>query len=198
VTLNSMINALKPCNTCDVHIAQLIGGLGPPEAEEHATGLCRRMAHLLNARLTLLPAPGIVDSIDVRNLYLSDSHVRKAFEMFSKISLAFLGIGSTSPTAWTVENNVLSRYELQTLREQGAVGETALRFFDSQGKPVQSSLDDRLIGISLEQLKQIPRRVGMAGGPEKLEVVHAALLGGVMNVLITDHVSAQRLLSQVS
>ncbi len=194
VTLNSMINALKPCDTCDVHVVQMVGGLGPPEAEEHATGLCRRMAHLLNGRLTLLPAPGIVDSSEVRDVYLSDRHVRKAFDMFAKIDVAFLGIGAASPTAWIMQNDVLDQSELEALRRQGAVGETALRFFDAQGQPVHSSLDDRLIGISLEQLRQVPRRVGMAGGPQKQEVVHAALMGGLLTVLITDQLTARYLL----
>ena len=195
VTLNSMINALKPCSTCDVHVVQMVGGLGPPEAEEHATGLCRRMAQLLNGRLTLLPAPGLVDNADVREVYLSDSHVRKAFEMFEHIDIAFLGIGAASPTAWIMQNGVLTLEELQGLVRQGAVGETALHFFDAQGQLIPSSIEDRLIGISLEQLKRIPRLVGMAGGHEKHHVIRAALQGGLVNVLITDQLTAQYLLS---
>jgi DNA-binding transcriptional regulator LsrR (DeoR family) len=195
VTLNSMISALKPCDTCDVHVVQLVGGLGAPEAEEHATGLCRRMAQLLNGRLTLLPAPGIVDNAAIRDVYVSDSHVSRAVNMFSLIDVAFLGIGAASPTAWIMQNNVLTQAELRLLREQGAVGETALRFFDARGQVVHSSFDERVIGITLDQLKQIPRRVGMVGGPEKLDVIHAALVGGLVNVLITDHLSARRLLN---
>lgn len=194
VTLNSMISALKPCETCDVHVVQMVGGLGPPEAEEHATGLSRRMAQLLNGRLTLLPAPGIVDNAAIRDVYLTDSHVSKAINTFAQIDVAFMGIGAASPTAWIMQNDVLTQDELRTLRDQGAVGETALRFFDSHGNAVQSTLDDRVIGITLDQLRQIPRRVGMVGGPEKLIVTRGALLGGLINVLITDHRSAQRLL----
>jgi DNA-binding transcriptional regulator LsrR (DeoR family) len=152
------------------------------------------MSQLLNGRLTLLPAPGIVDNDEVRDVYLSDSHVRKAFDMFAQINVAFLGIGAASPTAWIMQNDVLSQQELEALRRQGAVGETALRFFDAQGSAVRSSLDDRLIGISLDQLKQTPRLVGMAGGPDKAEVIRAALLGRLVNVLITDHFSAQQLM----
>ncbi len=194
VTLNSMISALKPCETCDVHVVQMVGGLGPPEAEEHATGLCRRMAQLLNGRLTLLPAPGIVDRAEVRDVYLSDSHVRRAVEGFNQINVALLGIGAASPTAWIMQNDVLTPGELQALRENGAVGETALRFFDGRGHAVNSVLDDRVIGITLDQLRQIPRLVGMAGGPEKRDAVHAALCGGFVNVLITDQLSARQLL----
>lgn len=196
ITLNNLVGALKPCEACDVHVVQMVGGLGPPEAEEHATGLCRRMAHLLNGGLTLLPAPGIVDRAEVRDVYLSDSHVRRAVTMFDQINVAFLGLGAASPAAWIMQNDVLTQDELSDLRARGAVGETALRFFDERGQAVPSFLDDRLIGITLEQLRQVPRLVGMAGGPDKYEVVHAALTGGFVNVLITDQWCARHLLAR--
>ncbi|WP_119066288.1 sugar-binding transcriptional regulator [Aggregatilinea lenta] len=195
VTLNSMINALQRCEACNVHVVQMVGGLGPPEAEEHATGLCRRMAQMLNGKLTLLPAPGLVDNAHVKEVLLSDSYVRNAFQMFSRISIAFLGIGAASPTSWIMRNDVLTAEELNALRAQGAVGETALRFFDAQGQPVDAPLNDRILGITLEQLKQIDRVVGMVGGPEKVDVVRAALRGHLIDVLITDHRSAQSLLN---
>lgn len=195
VTLNSMINALKPIDDAgDVHIVQLVGGLGPPEAEEHTTALCRRMAQLLNGRLTLLPAPGIVDSATIQDVFMSDSHVKKAISMFSEIDVAYLGIGAASPSAWIMQNDVLTPEELQTLRDLGAVGETALRFFDTHGRVIESPLNSRVIGIELDQLTQIPRRVGMAGGPEKWTVIRAGLVGRLINVLITDRFSAQHLI----
>ncbi|MBI5960664.1 MAG: sugar-binding transcriptional regulator [Chloroflexi bacterium] len=194
VTLNSMVTALKPCEVCDAHIVQMVGGLGPPEAEEHATGLCRRMARLLNGKLTLLPAPGLVDSAQVRDVYLSDSHVRKAYETFEQINVAFLGIGAASSTSWIMQNEVLTQSELKHLHAQGAVGETALRFFDQAGQPVPSPLNERVIGITLEQLKQIQRVVAMVGGPEKHEVVRSALTGKFIDVLVTDQSTAQYLL----
>lgn len=195
VTLNSMINAMQRGDACNVHVVQMVGGLGPPEAEEHATGLCRRMAQLLNGKLTLLPAPGLVDNARVKEVLLSDSYVRNAFQMFSRISVAFLGIGAASPTSWIVRNDVLNAEELAQLRAAGAVGETALRFFDAQGQPVDAALNDRILGITLDELKQIDRVVGMVGGPEKVDVVRAALHGHLIDVLITDHISAQRLLT---
>lgn len=194
VTLNSMVNTLRRCEACNVQVVQLVGGLGPPEAEEHATRLCHRMADLLNGKLTLLPAPGIVDNVQVRDVFLSDTHVRQAFDMFDHINVAFLGIGAASPTAWIMQNEVLTPQEMSALRHQGAVGETALRFFDAYGERIESVLDDRIIGITFQQLKQVPRVVGMAGGPEKNEVVRAALVGGLVDVLITDNLLAKQLL----
>jgi DNA-binding transcriptional regulator LsrR (DeoR family) len=48
-------------------------------------------------------------------------------------------------------------------------------------------LDDRVIGVTFDQLKKIPCVVGVAGGLHKLEVVRAALRGGWLDALVTDH-----------
>jgi len=50
------------------------------------------------------------------------------------------------------------------------------------------------MGIPPERLRSIPRRVGIAGGERKLSAIRAALLGGWVNVLITDLSMARRLL----
>ncbi len=195
VTLNAMINALQPCEASDVHVVQMIGGLGPPEAEEHATDLCRRMSRLLDSKLTLIPAPGLVDDPEVKNALLADIHVQNAFEMFRQITLAFIGIGSSSTTSFIRHHNILNDEDLAHLRSLGAVGETALRFFDVEGQTVFSELEERVIGITIDELKQIPRVVGMAGGPQKRAVVRAALRGKLVDVLITDQILAQSLVN---
>ena len=57
------------------------------------------------------------------------------------------------------------------------------------------TLDARVIGIELGQLKRVPRAIGVAGGPSKTLAIRAALLGGWINCLITDRWTAERLLA---
>jgi DNA-binding transcriptional regulator LsrR (DeoR family) len=67
-------------------------------------------------------------------------------------------------------------------------------FFDSAGSLVPSDLDDRVVGIDADTLRQIPRRIGIAGGESKHTAIRAALSGGWVNVLITDTGTAAALL----
>lgn len=198
-TLSHMVAALQPRRTPEAHVVQIIGGLGQPESEVHATDLCRRLAQLLHCKLTLLPAPGIVDHEQVKNALLSDSHVRRAFDLFSQITVAYVGIGAPTPDSVLMrDGTILTRQEVSKLIEKGVVGDIALRFFDTNGQPVNSEVDQRVIGISLEQLRKVRRVVGVAGGPEKVAVLRGALHGGLINVLITDHVTAKILLAKES
>lgn len=194
-TLNSMVAAMRPISLPNVNVVQIIGGLGQPEAEIHATDLCHRLARALNGQLTLLPAPGIVGSQQAREVLLADTYVRRAVEMFSRLDLAFVGIGAPTPESLMMrDGSILSAHEMELLLHNGAVGDIALRFFDGLGQPVGSDIDQRVIGITLEQLKRVPRVVGIAGGAEKHRAVRGALAGRLVHVLITDSVTAGKLL----
>ncbi len=105
-----------------------------------------------------------------------------------------MGIGALEPlTLLARSGNVFSPQELEVLRAQGAVGDICLRFFDTAGRPVATPLDARVIGMRLEQLRRVPRVVGDAGGRQKLAAIRGALVGGWINVLITDRFSAAEL-----
>jgi DNA-binding transcriptional regulator LsrR (DeoR family) len=63
---------------------------------------------------------------------------------------------------------------------------------------VKSDLDQRVIGIPAAEIMSIPRRIGVAGGTRTLAALKGALLGGWVDVLITDSVAAQQLVGDWS
>ena len=63
------------------------------------------------------------------------------------------------------------------------------------GTLVNSDLDSRVVGIDPVTFRAIPRRIGMAGGARKHDAIRAAVLGGWVNVLVTDVGTAQALLA---
>ncbi len=129
-----------------------------------------------------------------RQLYLQDPFVCETIERFDSVTLALIGIGSLEPSDLLASSgNVFSAQELQALRDQGAVGDVCLRYFDADGAPVQTPLNDRVIGMELEQLRKVKRSVGIAGGERKQAAIRGALRGGYINVLITDLHTAEAL-----
>lgn len=194
-TISGMVAALEAKAYPDVQVVQMTGGIGKPESETYADELCHRLARLLSCRLVLLPAPGVVKDQRLREVYLTDNHVQMAFSLFSKITLAFVGIGSpTSQTILARDSSILTQAYLDDVLARGAVGDIALRFFDQYGQYVPSEMNERVIGINLENLKAIPRLVGVAGGPTKVHAIRGALRGEVVDVLITDRATAEALL----
>jgi DNA-binding transcriptional regulator LsrR (DeoR family) len=198
-TLSWMVSAIRPQPTPRAKIVQIIGGLGQPTANVHATDLSRRLAGALGCELALLPAPGIMDSRQSKEAVLSDSHIQHALSLFKDITVAYVGIGAPTPDSVLVrDGSIITRAEIDQLVALGAVGDIALRFFDAQGDPLRSELDERVIGITLDELRHVDRVVGVAGGPGKLAAVRGALLGGYIDVLITDQRMARLLLEPAS
>ncbi|TVP97715.1 MAG: sugar-binding transcriptional regulator [Balneolaceae bacterium] len=196
-TLSAMVESMMPVPTQGVRIVQLLGGVGPPEAKEHAIDLTRRIAQLLDGRPILLQAPGIVNSPQARQVLLADRRVGEALELFPKIDIAFAGIGaiSTNPVLQKDNPELFVKVKKEIL-ESNAIGDISLNFFDSDGNPVNTVFKDLFIGISLEEMKKVKTVVGIAGGDEKFEAILGALQGKHINVLITDHKTAIKLISQ--
>ena len=108
--------------------------------------------------------------------------------------VALLGIGIPLHGSVVAQSDILSKEEIIQFMDDGAVGDIALRFFDRNGRPMEHEVNDRTIGLSLQQLKKIPRRIGVAGGEGKVDVIRGALLGKQINVLVTDDRTATQLL----
>ena len=199
-TLLAMVDAMHPVSGVkDVRVIQILGGGGDPAAEGHATHLVRRLTDLLHGEGTFLPAPSSVGSAEARDVLVQDPYVARALNLWYDLDVAYIGIGGQETSGLLASSgNVFSPDELRTVREAGAVGDIGLRYLRADGSPVDTPLDDRVIGIELEQLKRAPRSIAVAGGPAKTEAIHAALVGGWINCLITDTHTAERLLQMGS
>jgi DNA-binding transcriptional regulator LsrR (DeoR family) len=195
--LLAMVNAMHPAQKWKgSRVVQILGGVGNPTAEVHATSVTRRLADLIGGEAILLPAPGVVGSRNAREVLMKDRFVRDALDLFPSVTLALVGIGATKPSrALASSGNVFSSEELNRLATKGAVGDICLRFFNQAGQPVVTELNDRVISMDLAQLRAIPRVVGVAGGKRKIDAIRGALAGKLISVLITDLRSAEQLLA---
>jgi DNA-binding transcriptional regulator LsrR (DeoR family) len=193
--LLATVDAMHPSPRAKgARVVQILGGIGHPGAEVHATHLTQRLADLVSGSATLLPAPGAVGSVEARQVMLNDRYVLEAVALFKSITVALVGIGAVEPSKLlAASGNVFSSHELESLASRGAVGDICLRFFDARGVPVITPLNDRVIAIELEDLERANRVVGVAGGRRKTAAIRGALRGRWINVLITDRATAERL-----
>ncbi len=197
-TLLAMADAMHPISRqTDAHVVQILGGVGSPSAETHANRLTGRLASLTNGVAHSLPAPGVVGSADSLRVMMEDQFIQQTLSLFDSVTLALVGIGSVEPSALLASSgNIFSPKELDQLLAQGAVGDICLRFFDESGQPVVTPLNERVVGLHLEQLRNVSRAVGIAGGERKVAAIRGALGGGWINVLITDRYTAENLLTK--
>lgn len=195
-TLLAMVTVLtrRPQAVADT-VTQVIGGVGIPAAQVQATRLTEQLAALTGGRPLFLPTPGVV-SAALRDAMLAEPYVTHVVEAWKDLTVLLAGIGSLEPSPLLQSSgNAIAESDQEALRTLGAVGDICLRFFDAEGRHVDSSLDARVVGIDPLTLLAVPRRVGVAGGPRKHSAIRAAVLGGWINVLVTDIETAETLLA---
>lgn len=195
-TLLAMVDAMHPLpRSISAQVVQILGSVGSPAAETHAAHLTRRMASLTRGGRRFCHA-GVTGSAEMARIYIEDPFVRPAIAQLMS-PLALVGIGTVEPSKLlTSSGNIFNAQELELLRGAGGVN-GCLRFFDQDGLPVQTPLNDRVIGMRLEQLRSVARSVGIAGGRRKMHAIRGALAGRWINVLITDRRTAEALVAEV-
>jgi DNA-binding transcriptional regulator LsrR (DeoR family) len=191
-TLLATVDSMRPRHSheCD-SVVQVLGGLGQPSAQARATHMVGRLVQVTCATATYLPAPGLVATAQTRRALMREDSIAAAVRAFPDLTVLLVGIGSLMPSPLLrASGNAVSPQDEDLLRKVGAVGDVCMRYFGADGDPVESHLDDRVLGIDRRTLRQIPRRIGVAGGRRKHEAIRAALLGGWINTLVTDSATA--------
>ena len=194
-TVLAMVDRLRPFTTRGAtEVVQLLGGVGAPEAQSHSNRILGELARMLGAEPVYVPAPGIVAGPAIRDSLLADPSMQEVTRHWRELTMAIMGVGSIEPSSvLATSGNAFAADERVDLMADGAVGDICHRIFRTDGSLVRGSLDDRIIAIPVEDLREIPRRVGIAGGPRKLEAIRGALAGGWVTTLITDLRTAEAL-----
>jgi len=156
-----------------------------------------KIADKLGGYCHFILAPAIVDSPAIRSALLSDKRVVHSLEMAASADIALVGLGATGESSAMLKMGFVREETLAELKAKGAVGDILGRYYDSQGNQVSSVLDDRVIGLSLEQLGKIKRVVAVAGGEEKVQPIIGALKGKYIDCLVTDEETARAVLEKI-
>jgi len=171
-----------------VVVVPAIGGLNDEQPWVQTNEIARRIAARLQGSVLLLHAPA-VPSAELRDSLLTDESIRAALTRWDDAAAALVGIGAWS-RAQPEPPSILSM-DAKTLR--ASAGDVAGRMFDAEGAPIAYAAESRLLGISREQLARVRRRIGVAVGTQKVEAIVAAARSSLVNVLVTDIITASAL-----
>ncbi len=145
------------------------------------------------ARTYHLPAPILARTADAAAAFNADPGVRQTLQLAAGAQLLIAGVGAVAAGSGILADTLTER-ERGQLTKRGAVGDISARFFDSAGRAVESTVDQRVVGMSLRGLARIPQRVAVGFGSQKITPLRAALSAGLMNHLVTDVDTARTLL----
>lgn len=180
-------------NTENLTVTQLIGSGKESETQMGVDNMVYRLAEKLHAKAEILYAPVIVASDEAKKAYMEDVFCKETYSVMKNCTIAVVGIG-TAQSQW---KHMVALYDKDDAEQsrwaENVVGEVCTHFYDKDGNEVEPPFRNRIISIALKDYKNIPLRVGIAGGAEKVDAIRAALTGGYINALITDAETAKLL-----
>jgi DNA-binding transcriptional regulator LsrR (DeoR family) len=174
----------------ELKVVPLVGGMGRKLVEIHSNLLAYQLAQKMNSFCSYLYAPAMVESQDLKQRLIESEDIAMVLEEGRNVEMAVVGIGNPYEGSTMSTMNYLTEEDLKSLQEAGAAGDIGSRFFDAQGNQVNHRLNDLVIGLDLNEFKNIPEVIGIVEGSHKAVSVKAALAGGYLNVLIIDDVTA--------
>jgi DNA-binding transcriptional regulator LsrR (DeoR family) len=197
-TVNEVVKALPAKVNVKLDVVQITGGLNQMALDINPIDLVRRVAERYDAASHVLYAPAFVRDQVARQALLSDVNIHKTIEMFDRVNVALSGIGAFSSRTYSnlLKSGYVNNGELERLKELKAVGDVFAHIFDIQGTICDSTLDQMLIGMDVQRLKNVQYSIGVAGGVQKSIAILGALRGRFINVLVTDHNTALDILEK--
>ena len=146
----------------------------------------------------MIPAPLRVSSPEVAEILKRESSVRDVILAATAADVAVVGIGSVNQKrdATILRSGYISEGEQLMFARKGAVGDILGFFLQADGKRVEGlEIHRELLGVTLDELAQLPTIIGAAGGVEKADAIYAALKGRRINGLVTEETTARAVLA---
>ena len=184
-TMLALAASIGPTRLADLSVVQVTGGSGG-EAEFSPEVCVARLATALGARSVNISAPALVSSPEIRDVLMREPLLKAQFDCARRLDKIVFGISSSRLGATIHRSGLFGREDLADPSLQRAVAVVAGRFIDDRGIPVHGRVDERTIGLTLDEIARVRFRIAVAGGPEKTTAILAALRGRHANVLITD------------
>ncbi|MCJ7735209.1 MAG: sugar-binding transcriptional regulator [Anaerolineales bacterium] len=195
-TVQAVMQSLDATREYDVEIVPILGSI-QGELQSDMNYLAVNMGDRLGAKSYQLHAPVFVENRESCEALKSMEPVKKILDIGRNADVALLGVGTVDPKASRlVQYTALSIEEMNSIADDcGGVGEISAHVYNIDGHPCSEDYSGRIIGLTLDEIRNIPYRIGIASSAAKSLPIYGALRGGYLHALITDEAAARGVLN---
>jgi lsr operon transcriptional repressor len=87
--------------------------------------------------------------------------------------------------------------EAQQLADRGVVGDVLGTYFDEDGRVIGPEMHGHLVGLTLEDLRNIPTVMAVVSEKGKAKAILGALRTGVIHILVTESDNAMEVVRMI-
>lgn len=177
----------------DLTVVQLLGSR--PAALDFAAEACTTMvAQKLGGLSINLHVPLLLSSKKLRDMLCEEPVIAAQLAALASCNKTVLACGTCDVDAHIVQTGLVDAASLQGYIEKGATGVVCGRLIDETGQHIPAAMEDRMIGVSLDQMRGKEMALLVAAGEGRAGPARAAILGGYVTHLATSASIAEELL----
>lgn len=143
-----------------------------------------------------ISAPLVVDEPSTARDLMRQPEIAEVLAMADKLDIALVAIGAWKPNESTVWQKV-GQADRDDGTNAGAVAEISGRLVGADGQSVQTALDSRTISVTLTQLANAGKVIGVAHGIARVDAVIAAVRGRFITCLVVDGALADAVIARL-
>ena len=194
-TLAALISEMGHKELNNITCLPMIGGpSGKLPSEYHVNTITYEAAKKINGRALLIDSPAIPETPALKKSLMENTFNQELVSLWSKLDVAVFGIGSPYLQAKDHWRQFYGEDVLAALAEKEVAGDIVSRFYNQAGEQILSPLDNRIIGIQLNELKKAKIRLALAESLDKAKAILGALYGGYVTTLVTTEETAQEII----
>ena len=193
-TIKAVSLAMTKGDFQGVTVCQMIGSMVSsrvPTSEDCAI----RIAANLGAECYTLHAPAVLSSERLARELVAEPTIAAQLDRLKSLDLVVYGVGGINADTHLVAAGIARPQELQAAIDAGAKAILCCRYVDAQGQALPMAPEDRIVAITLDQLRKTPRRLVVMAGKDRLDAALAVLRGGLATHLCVDDGLAELLLA---
>jgi len=197
--VGAMATQLKSLPT--IPVVQLTGALhrssaqASPIDDDNSIDVVREVARVARGPAYLFFAPFVVRDAVTAQALRQQPDVARALNQIPLVTKAVAGIGAWQAGLSTLYDSA-SDADRTSLTDQGVCADVGCVFISADGTPLQTSLNERMVGINATQLRDVEEVIAIPYGIRKRDAVLAAVRSGLVNSLVTHASLARALLAE--
>ena len=196
-TVYQMAQQMKLHPVEDIAVVQLLGSW--PAAPGFAAEACTSMlAQKLGGRCVNLHVPLFLSSKTVRDALCDEPVVAAQLATLATCNKTVLACGACDAEAHVVKTGLIGIDSMSRYVQRGAVGVICGRLIDSKGAPVKAAHEERMVGVTLNRMKNKEVALLVTAGEGRAASAKAAIKGGYVTHLATSSSVARELLETAS
>lgn len=193
-TLSELADRLPHGWSHGVTVVQINGGVSVNRQAGTAADTAMTIARKASGQAVILPSPAILEQLETKRAIEADRTVAGVIGLARTATAYLYSGGVANGNSVLVDSGYLTPDEIAELERNGAVGDVVGRFIDASGNIVDPELNERTVGLGLDQLREAQTAIFVVAGEAKHPVARAVVSTGLCTVIVTDEGTAQSLL----